>query len=109
MGPLKGTVAITWGGLVPTSIVARELNIRLIKTIRIAFYYHQDQDAAGVLKGAHAKVGNGSLIIDDLVNIGATARIVQEWFPKAHFATIYAKPAGRPMVDTFIAEVSDHT
>ena len=26
--------------------------------------------------------------------------------PKAHFATIYAKPAGRPLVDTFVTEVS---
>jgi xanthine phosphoribosyltransferase len=50
---------------------------------------------------------NGWLIIDDLVNIGATAKIVREWLPKAHFATIYAKLAGGPLVDTFIAEVSN--
>jgi len=81
----------------------------LIETFRIASYDHQDQDAASVLKGAHAGDGNGWLIIDDLVNIGATARIVRECLPKAHLSTIYAKPAGRPMVDTFIAEVSDHT
>ena len=29
--------------------------------------------------------------------------------PKAHFATIYAKPAGRPLVDTFVTEVSQDT
>ena len=29
--------------------------------------------------------------------------------PKAHFATVYAKPMGRPMVDTFITEVSQDT
>ena len=29
--------------------------------------------------------------------------------PKAHFATVYAKPAGRPMVDTFVTEVSQDT
>ena len=29
--------------------------------------------------------------------------------PKAHFATIYAKPAGRPLVDTYITEVSQDT
>jgi xanthine phosphoribosyltransferase len=29
--------------------------------------------------------------------------------PNAHFATVYAKPAGRPMVDTFITEVSQDT
>ena len=29
--------------------------------------------------------------------------------PKAHFATVYAKPLGRPLVDTFITEVSQDT
>ena len=29
--------------------------------------------------------------------------------PKAHFATVYAKPAGRPLVDTFVTEVSQDT
>ena len=33
----------------------------------------------------------------------------REMLPKAHFATIYAKPAGRPMVDTFVTEVSQDT
>ena len=29
--------------------------------------------------------------------------------PKAHFAAIYAKPKGRPMIDTFVTEVSQDT
>ena len=29
--------------------------------------------------------------------------------PTAHFATVYAKPAGRPTVDSFITEVSQDT
>ena len=29
--------------------------------------------------------------------------------PKAHFATVYAKPAGRPEVDSFVTEVSQDT
>jgi xanthine phosphoribosyltransferase len=49
------------------------------------------------------------LIVDDLVDTGATARVVREMLPKAHFATVYAKPAGRPLVDTFITEVSQDT
>ncbi|MCB1835743.1 MAG: xanthine phosphoribosyltransferase, partial [Geminicoccaceae bacterium] len=36
-------------------------------------------------------------------------RIVREMLPKAHFATVYAKPAGRDIVDTFITEVSQDT
>jgi len=94
---------------VPASIVAQELNIRLIDTIGIASYDHQNQGAARVLREADAGDGNGWLIVDDLVDTGATASIVWERLPKAHFATIYAKPAGRPLVDTFITEVSQDT
>ena len=34
---------------------------------------------------------------------------MREMLPKAHFASVYAKPAGRPMVDTFVTEVSQDT
>jgi len=34
---------------------------------------------------------------------------VRERLPKAHFATVYAKPAGRAVVDTFVTEVSQDT
>jgi xanthine phosphoribosyltransferase len=49
------------------------------------------------------------LLLDDLVDTGTTARVVRALLPKAHFATVYAKPAGKPMVDTFITEVSQDT
>ena len=49
------------------------------------------------------------MVVDDLVDTGATAKVVREMLPKAHFATIYAKPLGRPLVDTFITEVSQDT
>jgi xanthine phosphoribosyltransferase len=29
--------------------------------------------------------------------------------PGAHFATVYAKPAGKPMVDTYVTETSQDT
>lgn len=38
-----------------------------------------------------------------------TTKLVREMLPKTHFATVYAKPTGRPMVDTFITEVSQDT
>jgi len=51
----------------------------------------------------------GVLVIDDLVDTGNTARLVREMLPKCHYATIYAKPMGKPLVDTFITEVSQDT
>jgi xanthine phosphoribosyltransferase len=107
-GPFKGIVAITRGGLVPAHIIARELDIRIIDTVCISTYDDQTQRQAKVLKAVDGD-GVGWLIVDDLVDTGGTGRIVREMLPKAHFATVYAKPAGRPMVDTFITEVSQNT
>jgi xanthine phosphoribosyltransferase len=107
-GPFEGIVAITRGGLVPAHIIARELDIRVIDTICISSYDEETQGTANVLKPVGGD-GAGWLIIDDLVDTGKTGRIVREMLPKAHFATVYAKPAGRPVVDTFITEVSQDT
>jgi xanthine phosphoribosyltransferase len=107
-GPFEGIVAITRGGLVPAAIVARELEVRLVDTVCVSTYEHKDQGKAKVLKGIEGD-GEGWLIVDDLVDTGTTAKVVRDMLPKAHFATIYAKPAGRPMVDTFITEVSQDT
>jgi len=53
--------------------------------------------------------GEDVLIIDDLVDTGATAKVVRAMMPKAHYATVYAKPDGRSLVDTFVTEVSQDT
>ena len=105
----QGIVTITRGGLVPASIIARELDIHLVETICISSYDWKDKKGdAEILKGIEGN-GEGWLLIDDLVDTGRTAKIVKEMVPKAHFATVYAKPAGRPLVDTFITEVSQDT
>ncbi len=107
-GPWKGIIAITRGGLVPAAVVARELDLRLIDTLCIASYDDRKQGELKVLKGIEGD-GEGWLIIDDLVDTGKTAKVVREMLPRAHFATVYAKPAGRPLVDTFVTEVSQDT
>ena len=104
----KGIVAITRGGLVPASIIARELEIRLVDTVCISSYDGRQQGDISVLKSPDT-YGDDWLLIDDLVDTGKTASVVKDMLPKAHFATVYAKPAGRPLVDTFITEVSQDT
>lgn len=108
LGPWQSITAVTRGGLVPAAIVARELDLRLIDTVCVASYDHTRQGPLTVLKRP-AGDGTGALIIDDLVDTGRTAKVARELLPKAHFATVYAKPAGRPLVDTFITEVSQDT
>ncbi len=108
LGPWLGVVAVTRGGMVPAAIVARELEIRLIETLCIASYSDRSQGDLEVLKDVPGD-GDSWLIIDDLVDTGQTAKAVRDRLPKAHFATVYAKPAGRPMVDTYVTEVSQDT
>jgi xanthine phosphoribosyltransferase len=115
-GPFEAIVCVTRGGLVPATIVARELDIRLIETVCVASYSHQTQGELRVLKGVAPSIvalgggeGKGVLIVDDLVDTGKTAKVVRDLLPKAHFATVYAEPMGRPLVDTFITEVSQDT
>ena len=111
-GSWKAVVAITRGGMAPAMIVARELDIRTVDTISVKSYHHQAQGEAEVLKAPDAAMmgdGTGILIVDDLVDSGKTLEMVRRLYPQAHFATVYAKPKGRPLVDTFITEVSQDT
>ena len=104
----KGIIAITRGGLVPASIIARELEIRLVDTVCISSYDSRNQGSSTILKSVDIDTEDW-LLVDDLVDTGQTARLVREMMPRAHFATVYAKPEGRPLVDTFITEVSQDT
>jgi xanthine phosphoribosyltransferase len=113
-GPFEAVVAVTRGGLVPAAIVARELEVRIVETVCISSYDYGRQGELSVLKAVDTRLaardgGRGVLIVDDLVDTGRTAKVVRDMLPGAHFATVYAKPLGRPLVDTFITEVSQDT
>jgi xanthine phosphoribosyltransferase len=112
--PFTAIVCVTRGGLVPAAIVARELGLRIVETVCITSYDEEhNQGGVEMLKGIApaiaAEGGAGVLVVDDLVDTGATAKLVRELLPRAHFATVYAKPLGRPLVDTFVTEVSQDT
>ena len=124
-GPFDAIVCVTRGGLVPAAIVSRELNVRIIDTLCVSSYQaatpggEEVQSRQGdieILKNISRQLRDRVeadaakiLIVDDLVDTGKTARIVREIVPRAHFATVYAKPKGRPLVDTFVTEVSQDT
>ncbi|MGY6709603.1 MAG: xanthine phosphoribosyltransferase [Rhizobiaceae bacterium] len=113
-GKWRAIVCITRGGLVPAAIIARELDIRLIETVCVASYHdYVEQGELRVLKEITPELleneGKDVLIVDDLTDTGKTASVVRAMMPQAHFATVYAKPKGRPLVDTFITEVSQDT
>ena len=108
--PLKGIVAVTRGGLIPAAIIARELEVRLVESVSIVTYDEERKGQPSVTKAPTAAGdGEGFLIVDDLVDTGTTARVVRGLLPRAHFACVYAKPAGKDMVDSFVTEVSQDT
>lgn len=107
-----GIIAITRGGMIPAGIIARELEIRMVDTVCISSYDDKAQREALILKNFDAaRVGDGEgwLVIDDLVDTGNTAKIIRKALPKAHLATVYAKPNGEPLVDTYVTWVSQDT
>ncbi len=109
-GPWRGIVAVSRGGLIPAAIVARELECRLVESISVVAYQDEDRSEPIVLKPPTAAGdGEGFLIVDDLVDSGVTARVVRALLPRAHFACLYAKPAGRPLADSWVAEVPQDT
>ena len=107
-GPFTGIVAVARGGLVPAAVIARELEVRLVETVCVSSYMGKDQGDCSVLKSVEGD-GSGWLIVDDLVDTGRTAKVVRSLLPGAHFAAVYAKPEGRPLVDSYITEVSQDT
>jgi xanthine phosphoribosyltransferase len=115
-GPWRGIVAISRGGLVPATIIARALNIRIVETVSVVAYDQLNlghEEALGEPKVTKlpefAGDGEGFLIVDDLVDSGSTARVVRAMLPKARFACVYAKPAGRALADDVLKEVSQDT
>ena len=110
-GPWEGIIAVTRGGMVPACIVARELDVKLIETFCISSYDHQDQRGAEILRQPNSDIGTGKgwIVIDDLVDTGNTFKIARGFLPHAHYACIYAKPAGAQTTDTYITEVSQDT
>ena len=111
-GPFKGIVAVTRGGLVPAAIVARIMDIRLIETVCIRSYGDDNAQGSMVILKEAACVrddGEGWLVVDDLVDSGATAKEVHRMMPKAVYATVYAKPKGHPEADVTIIEVQQDT
>jgi xanthine phosphoribosyltransferase len=115
-GPFRAILCITRGGLVPAAIIARELELQadrhdLHRQLPRLFKPGRTQGAQGRrpedIIGPEG--GKGVLVLDDLVDTGKTVKLTRELLPNAHFAAVYAKPQGRPMVDTFVTEVSQDT
>ncbi len=104
----KGIIAVSRGGLFPAAVLARELGVRHVETVCIASYDHDNQGALKVLHAAQTD-GEGFIVVDDLVDTGNTAREIRRMYPKAKFVTVFAKPAGAPLVDDYVIDIPQET
>lgn len=104
----QGIIAVSRGGLVPGALLARELGIRYVDTICIYSYDEHKQRQLNILKKAEGD-GQGFLVIDDLVDTGNTAKAILTIYPKAYFVTIFAKPAGRKLVNDYVIDINQNT
>lgn len=106
----NGIVAVTRGGLIPAGIIAQELNIKHIETFCISSYNDKDRNEAEIIKEfCDSKDGENWIIIDDLVDSGATAKIIRSYLPNAHIATVYAKPSGAAEANTYAVNIPQET
>lgn len=98
-----GIIAVSRGGLVPAGIIAQALGIKRIETICVESY---DAKVRGDIRFLDSpfklqQLSDANfcyLIIDDLVDSGATMRAIQRLIPTALCAAVYAKPNGRDAV-----------
>lgn len=107
-GPYKGIIAVARGGLVPAGIIANAMGLRVVDTVCIASYDERHQGRPDLLKSVPHD-GEGWLVIDDLVDSGVTFRTLKPLLPRAHFATLYAKPKGLDCVDSYVLKVDQET
>lgn len=114
-GPWQGMAVVTRGGLHLAGILAWELGIRQIETINISSYVPdqdsiaaQRQDDLRILKPFNTP-SDQWLIVDDLVDSGATMRAIRKMMPNAHTAVLYAKPDGLNQADSYVETVGQDT
>lgn len=105
-----GIVAVTTGGMVPACLVAKRLGIKHIETYCFSSYEGQVQGSAHVLKTADLAAGGaGWLVIDDLTDTGKTFRHLRKTLPEAYYATLYVKPEGAEMAQSYAEEIPQET
>ncbi|MDR3078891.1 MAG: xanthine phosphoribosyltransferase [Rickettsiales bacterium] len=101
-------LTIARGGLIPAGIIASILDIRVIDTICMQSYDDSRSRRDLVVKKLSSFGGDGSdlLLLDDIVDSGATVAKVKEFYPRCSVAALYVKALGKPLADFFVEEIN---
>lgn len=92
---LKRVVAVSRGGFIPAAIIAHKLQVYEVRSIWISSYCDEVQAKVGEpkLEGPLQLEWDdpSTLIIDDILDSGETARVIREQFSKAHFGALVVR------------------
>jgi xanthine phosphoribosyltransferase len=88
----KAILCITKGGLIPAYYLGKNLGISVIETMGLKSYHGTKRGNIELKKLPVIKDSSTLLIVDDLVDSGATLQYVKKYFKKAKTAVIYKKP-----------------
>ena len=106
-----GLVAVTRGGLVPAAILSSELDIRMVETIGVQSYRGRQQSKLELVKPAYLLESEQIepqrwLFVEDLVDTGSTIKFLKQYYPRADFACVYAKPKSAELVKYSVEQVA---
>lgn len=106
-GKVSKIVAITKGGLVPAYYLAKHLGVKYLETLCISSYdaKNHPQEPVVIPFSKEIDTRKGWLIVDDLVDGGATMELAKSYFPNALFACLYRKPHSPKDPDFYVKEL----
>lgn len=86
-------VAVSRGGLVPTTIIAHCLGIKELKFIRLSSYSDNEHTRAGIIDTTTDEIPNtaDTCIIDDICDSGETLLYLRQRYPEAKIYTLINK------------------
>jgi len=95
-------IAVTRGGLIPASIIARELSIFSIDTICPKLV----GNGFKILKNSEFDSPD-SLIVDEFVSTGKLFRKVKEYLPNSVFVSVYVTEKSKDFVEIYSKEIKN--
>ncbi|MDF1702654.1 MAG: phosphoribosyltransferase family protein [Planctomycetota bacterium] len=107
-------VAVARGGLIPAALVAGALGVKRVETVQVALYDGSAKAPVPRMLGAAPPATGPSgapertLVIDEMVDSGATLRFLQGLYPQASYAVLVARIGDeRPQAEEGLARIGD--
>ena len=93
-------IGIARGGLIPAVLLATKLGVKRLETVQVRYYDGDQKLEAPIVLGEppkpHGPSGDPArtLLVDELIDSGATLRHLRALFPEAHRAALVGRQTG---------------